>query len=165
MEPASVPPCALVITQPIGVNESPHFVPMEARSPKSFVAAVFHRREADRAQFLRRLRTAAGTPLPDEDRAQACTTRLSAEYRAHREAGDHEATVEAAVRWWTRVQKATYHAYRLRVGVDPYVSSCLIAFDELDERDLRSNAATAVERLQADRRKVMRFFGFSPPGA
>ncbi|HSV72266.1 MAG TPA: hypothetical protein VLH79_00730 [Chthonomonadales bacterium] len=165
MEPSPATRCALIITQPVGVSDAAHFVPMEARTPQSFVAALFHRRAMDRDDFLKRLRSSAGSPLPDEANREACTARLAAEYRTLRQAGDHEATIETAVRWWARVEGAIYHAYRLRAGVDPYSCSCLVAFDELDGAALRANAATAVGRLDAERRRVMRSFGFEWPGA
>ena len=68
--------------------------------------------------------------------------------------------LERALHAWYAATGKGYHAYRLRISVGPYRTSCAIAFREVSPQVIGRRMVEAVTRLEEGRGRVMSAFQF-----
>ena len=129
-------------------------------NPQDLLFVAFFKTAELRSELLDQLRQLAKAPLPLDASAEAVEAELKQQYAEKWEDGDTSEALVTAVRWWTQIKRKPYHAYSLKAGVGPYVTSCLVAFDEPDTETMRFNLARALDVLERERNRVMDFFGW-----
>lgn len=149
----------IVVTSPTGV-ENPHaFSPFEVDDPEDLVFCCFFKELDQRTEFLKRLRTIAGTPLPPDTDLETMHDQLAQEHARLLAEGASGEAFFTTIRWWTGVMRRGYHTYSLRVGFAPFRTSCIIAFRELDTAFLRMNLARGLQFLEREKQRVLDAFG------
>lgn len=117
----------------------------------------------ERGRFLERLRSIADwPPVPSAERD--ALRRLYGEEMARREqAGDSVGALLIRVRWWGEVMRRPCHAYKLKVAVPPFQSSCLLAFRELSTEEVHDLVGEALGVAEGRRSRVIDAFGLREP--
>lgn len=134
------------------------FQPLDVDEPEDILFTCFFHDEDERAALLGYLREVASSP---KDAAPgALGIEVAQEIEDSRLRGDASALMVATVRWWTGVKRRGYHAYKLRVGVDRYRCSAIIAFRERMPSELRDAIGPAVEEMEEARERVAGFFQY-----
>lgn len=137
------------------LTEPRDFRPLDVVEPEDIQFACFFYDDDDRAVLLSRLREIANLPpvaAPGED--------IERQMEDCRLKGDAAGLFSATVRWWTGVKRLGYHAYKLRVGVDRYRCSAVIAFRERSPEELKAAITPAVEELEEAKERVAGFFQY-----
>lgn len=159
MNPTYQRPMRMIILSPSGVEDLQSFSPFRFSRPETLSFCCFFSSEEERAALLKRLRSiAAKLPPPEEERPKEAQ-RLAEEYAQLQAQGKTEEALCILIRWWSVLQRCSYHAYSLRRGIGPYRTSCLIALDELDEDVVRYACMQALEVMNLERSRVLDFFG------
>jgi len=150
----------VLITSPASATHDSDFTPMAHVYPNEILFVAFFKTAELRADLLARLREAAKEPIAAEGDREAAAVDIGREFTTQWKAGNTAEALVIAVRWWSNVKRLPYHAYSLKAGVGPYVTSCLVAFDAPDTVTMRFNLARAVDVLERERSRVMDFFGW-----
>jgi hypothetical protein len=159
MKPTYQRPMRMVILTPSGVEDLQSFSPFAYSRPQTLAFCCFFSSEEERAALLKRLRSIAGEPPPPEEERDTATHTLAAEYALLQAQGETEEALCTLIRWWSVLRRQSYHAYSLRQGIAPFLTSCLITFDEWDKEAVRYAALEALEVLRMERSRVLDFFG------
>jgi hypothetical protein len=139
------------------ILEPRRFQPLDLDEPDEILFACFFH-DDERAALLSHLR--AISTLPVEGAPGALGIEVAREIEDSRLRSDGAQLMVATVRWWTGVKRRGYHAYKLRVGVDRYRCSCVIAFRERTPSELRDAVAPAMDELEEARERVAGFFQY-----
>jgi hypothetical protein len=141
-----------------GVEDPRRFRPLQISEPEDILFGCFFHDEDERAALLAYLRETASAPV--EPAPGALAEEVARELEHYRLKGDTAGLLVETVRWWTGVKRRGYHAYKLRVGVDRYRCSCVIAFRERTPEELREAIMPAVEELEEAKERVAGFFQY-----
>ena len=158
--PSEVADIRVLITSPANATHSDNYSPLEDPNPENLLFVAFFKTLELRSELLDRLRQLAKAGLQADASVGDIEGGLKREYVEKWEDGDTSEALVIAVRWWTQVKRKPYHAYSLKPGVGPYVTSCLVAFEEPDTDTMRFNLARALDVLERERSRVMDFFGW-----
>jgi hypothetical protein len=145
----------IITTGPPAAADSPAFSPFAWQEPDELVFVAFLRSEEQRAAFLSTLRDTAAHAA--RDGADAVT--LAEEHARLTRTGRSVDALCRVIAWRAGVLKAVFHTYNLRVAYDPYRTSCLIAFSELQALELRANVERATRAIGNDKARVLDAFG------
>ena len=140
------------------IVETRRFQPLDADEPDEILFACFFHDDDERAALLGHLRDVSVAPLGAVPGALGIE--VARDIEDSRLRSDAVGLLTATVRWWTGVKRRGYHAYKLRVGVDRYRCSCVIAFRERSSSELRDAIAPAMEELEEARERVAGFFQY-----
>ena len=112
------------------------------------VFCCFFRSEAFRADFL--------------DSIRGILAVLGMETPESLESGPPEDAdpIEHAMHAWYKATGKGYHAYRLRISVGPYRTSCAISFREVSPQVIGRRMVEAVTHMEEGRGRVMSAFQF-----
>jgi hypothetical protein len=155
--PQEIADVRVLITSPASATHDAGFSPFQYGDPDEILFVGFCKTLDLRADLLRRLREAATQAAGS---SSVDSLELERQFEAEMAGGETAGALITAVRWWTQVKRKPYHAYSLKAGVGPYVTSFLVAFDEPDTLSMRFNLARAVDVLERERTRVMDFFGW-----
>lgn len=140
------------------VIEPRRFQPLDIDEPEEIQFGCFFHDEDDRAALLGHLRDVATAPI--DGMPGALGLEVARDIEDSKLRGDASAMLVAAVRWWTGVKRRGYHAYKLRMGVDRYRCSCIIAFGERTPSELHNAIQPAMAELEEAKERVAGFFQY-----
>jgi len=140
------------------VVEPRRFEPLDLDEPDEILFGCFFHDEEDRASLLSYLRDLSVVPVGGPPGSLGME--VARDMEDSRLRSDAAGLLDSAVRWWTGVKRRGYHAYKLRIGVDRYSCSCVIAFRERTPSELRDAITPAVEELEEAKERVAGFFQY-----